>query len=530
VRATGEVTTLRAGDNLDRYELLCPLAYGGMAAVWLARFAGKLGFEKLVVIKTILPHYATDAQFQQMFVDETRIASRIEHTNVARILDVGEQGEILYLVMEWVDGDSLSKLEQAVEKNQARFPLGVSLRIVADAAAGLHAAHQLRDRDGHLLGVVHRDVSPQNLLVSTQGVTKVIDFGVAKARDRMAEHTQRGHLKGKVKYMAPEHALARPSDHRSDVWSLGAVLYEMLGGKAPYDQPNEVATLQLLTNGAPPPPLPPDIPAPVVAIVERALAFHPEQRYSTAEEMQLAIEAVTSDLRVGATASAVTAFVGQHVGDRAASRKRAVDEAIEAANRRSARPPDSGSGSGVKILRAAPVAMNTPMQNAPPLPGHAPPPDLPSMPSMPSMPSARTADFAPTTGWGSAWLALDHERQKTLIAVAIGIGGACAIVVVVAVAHRIFSGGSHPLAPASAIAAPPPPPASATAYAAEESLPEPVPPDTASAASSNSSSTSATTGGTVPPAGATHRRPSPPMLAPTKTHAPSPPKRPDLGF
>ena len=132
---------LLPGYRLDRYELLCPLAYGGMASVWLARFGGRLGFERLVVIKMILPQFSQDPRFQEMFLDEARIASRIEHSNVARILDVGEHDESYYIVMEWVDGDSLSKILRAAEQRKETIPTGVALRIVADAAAGLHAAH-----------------------------------------------------------------------------------------------------------------------------------------------------------------------------------------------------------------------------------------------------------------------------------------------------------------------------------------------------------------------------------------------------
>src|SRR4051794_3720403 len=157
---------LQPGYRLDRYELLCPLAYGGMASVWLARLSGRLGFERLVVVKMILPQYSQDPRFQEMFLDEARIASKIEHTNVARILDVGECEGSFYIVMEWVDGDSLSKIMRGAEQRKQRVPAGVGLRVLADASAGLHAAHVLKERDGTVLGVVHRDVSPQNILIA----------------------------------------------------------------------------------------------------------------------------------------------------------------------------------------------------------------------------------------------------------------------------------------------------------------------------------------------------------------------------
>ncbi|MGH7281164.1 MAG: serine/threonine protein kinase, partial [Polyangiaceae bacterium] len=238
---------LEPGSRLDRYELLCPIAHGGMALVWLARLVGKHGFEKLVAIKTILPEFAADTRFQQMFLDEARIASGIEHVNVAQILDLGEQHDILYIVMEWVDGDSLSKLHRAVERRGERIPLGILLRIVADACGGLHTAHDLTDKTGRALGVVHRDVSPQNILVSSKGNAKLIDFGIAKALVRLSGETNAGLLKGKIQYMAPEQAMGRPLDRRADVWAAGACLYYLLSGVPPFDGENQLATLHLLT-------------------------------------------------------------------------------------------------------------------------------------------------------------------------------------------------------------------------------------------------------------------------------------------
>src|SRR5580704_16812199 len=163
---------LRAGYRLDRYELLCPIASGGMATVWLARLRGKRGFEKLFAIKTIRTELVDDPRFQEMFLDEARIASGIQHPNVAQILDLGEQEDVLFIVMEWVDGDSLAKIRKLVSKHGGKMPVGLALRILADACAGLHAAHELRDDAGEPRGIVHRDVSPQNILVSTSGAVK----------------------------------------------------------------------------------------------------------------------------------------------------------------------------------------------------------------------------------------------------------------------------------------------------------------------------------------------------------------------
>jgi serine/threonine protein kinase len=262
---------LSPGYRLDRYELLCPIGMGGMASVWVARLVGKHGFEKLVAIKTILPRFARDPTFQQMFLDEARISSRIQHVNVAQILDLGDQHGVLFLVMEWVDGDALSKLAQAVADGGGSFPPGIAVRILADVCAGLHAAHELRDRSGEPLGIVHRDVSPHNILIDAQGVAKVIDFGIAKARDRAAGDTKTGSFKGKIKYMAPEQAVQpKSTDRRADIWAVGAVLYTLLAGRSPYESENDMATLLQLAQQKPPDSLPSTIPAPSPGIPARA--------------------------------------------------------------------------------------------------------------------------------------------------------------------------------------------------------------------------------------------------------------------
>src|SRR5271166_3053443 len=173
---------LEPGYRLDRYELLAPYARGGMASVWLGRVRGKHGFERIVAIKTILPEYAADPDFRVMLLDEARIASAVEHTNVAQTIDVGEEHGVVYLVLEWIDGDSLYTLHRLLEKQKQLLPPGVVLRGMADACRGLHAAHELRDKSGQPLNVVHRDVSPHNILVNPAGIAKLIDFGVAKAQ------------------------------------------------------------------------------------------------------------------------------------------------------------------------------------------------------------------------------------------------------------------------------------------------------------------------------------------------------------
>lgn len=305
-----------------------------MAQVWCARLRGKHGFEKLLAIKTILPKFASDPQFQSMFLDEARLASGIQHANVAQILDLGDEQGVLYIAMEWVDGDALTKLSRAVTAKKQRIPMSILLRIVADTCGGLHAAHELRGKDGALLGLVHRDVSPHNVLVDGGGVVKLIDFGIAKARDRSTGETSTGTLKGKIHYMAPEQAVGAPVDRRADVWAIGSILYHYLCGRPPFDAPSQVATLHQLTKGTPPLPPPPDVPREVAAIVMRALEHNREKRQETAAALQASIEAAMLGTGLVATSADVGAFVREHLGERAARRKAAIDAALTAATDR----------------------------------------------------------------------------------------------------------------------------------------------------------------------------------------------------
>ena len=377
---------LEPGNRLDRYELLCPIAQGGMAQVWLARLHGKHGFEKLVAIKTILPAYANDLRFQQMFLDEARIASGIEHGTVAQILDLGDQANVLYLVMEWIDGDSLAKLFRAAERAATPLPPAVVARILIDTCAGLHAAHELRDKAGNLLNVVHRDVSPQNILVSVRGHVKLIDFGIAKARDRVSGDTNTGLLKGKILYMAPEQALGRPVDRRADIWAVGAVGYHLLAGVPPFEGSNQLATLHLLTSNDPPPPLPDTVPPALRDVILTTFERDPNLRVGTAEELGRNIEAAMAG-RV-ATASEVANFVHTYLAERSATRKRTVDLALEAAAQRQKvnsliAPAEHDSASGNRQLSTRASTPETPEGGATeiaptPLPVQSPAIEVPS--------------------------------------------------------------------------------------------------------------------------------------------------------
>jgi serine/threonine-protein kinase len=326
-------SVLRAGYRLDRYELLCPIASGGMATVWLARLRGKRGFEKLYAIKTIRTELVEDSRFQEMFLDEARIASGIQHPNVAQILDLGEQADVLFIVMEWVDGDSLAKIRKLVSKAGHTVPVGVVLRILADASAGLHAAHELKDDQGHPLEVVHRDVSPQNILVSTSGAVKIIDFGIAKAQNRQQGSTRTGIVKGKIQYMAPEQVKkGRTVDRRADIWALGVTLHELVTGKLPYDGEDDVEVIRCLMAEEPPI-VAPETPDAIVRVLSRSMVLDPDARFPTAAGMQRGLEAAMKELGETTTSEDVAAFLRSELTDLANKRRdivaRAVDQARE---------------------------------------------------------------------------------------------------------------------------------------------------------------------------------------------------------
>jgi len=373
MRAMQEEPILRAGYRLDRYELLCPIASGGMAAVWLAQLRGKRGFEKLFAIKTIKTELTDDARFQEMFLDEARIASGIEHPNVAHIVDLGEQGSILYIAMEWVDGESLAKVARLARKRGKPLPLGLTLRIMAETCAGLHAAHELRDAKGENLGVVHRDVSPQNILVTSTGAVKVIDFGVAKARNRRAGETGEGVVKGKIRYMAPEQVRNQDVDRRSDVWSVGVCLQELATGTVPFESESDIGVLRRLMSDEPPPTVPDTVPEPVRNILARSIARDPAQRFETAAAMKRALENAIVKLGLEAASDDVADFLRAELPELETKRREVVTKALGAIDSRASISSEATPANDEAAFAATVVSKGTDSPDSAPPTRRAPP-------------------------------------------------------------------------------------------------------------------------------------------------------------
>jgi eukaryotic-like serine/threonine-protein kinase len=273
--------------RFGRYELETRLGVGGMAEVWLARQEGPGGFAKRAVIKRILPGLAGDPEFVEMFLREARLAALLNHPNAVQIFDLGQVEESYYLVMEYIEGRSLRFLENQTEELGKSLELGFVACVLAGACAGLHHAHEQRGLGGEPLALVHRDVAPDNLLVSYEGVTKVIDFGIAKAFADVSR-TKSGVVKGKYGYMSPEQVRGSPIDRRSDVYAMGVVLFEALSGERPFNgSPTE--TLYSILNDPPPSlgELRPELPGDVVALAHRMIAKNPTERPQTIREVEL---------------------------------------------------------------------------------------------------------------------------------------------------------------------------------------------------------------------------------------------------
>jgi serine/threonine protein kinase len=340
-----------ANHTLGRYQLLVPVARGGMGQVWLGRLKGARGFNKVVAVKTLLPNEADRPRLEAMLAEEARLSSLIQHPNVVHTIDLGEHEGLLYLVMEWVDGEPLSFLRTRADE-RGGMPISIAVQLVSQLLSGLHAAHELADETGPL-GVVHRDVSPHNILVTYDGVAKLLDFGIAKATHQSTSSTEAGEIKGKFSYMAPEQILSGDVDRRCDVFAAGIVLYNLTTGQHPFKNDTTASLIHEVAAGGPA--TPPskhvaDFPPALEQVLMKALEKNVARRWASAEEMRVALERAVPEGFGDAGRDALREFMERTVGDRKVARREAVRRATLAANSRDTEskptlpaPADSGT-------------------------------------------------------------------------------------------------------------------------------------------------------------------------------------------
>ena len=489
IGAAGGMKTLddiKPGQTIGRYEFLVPIAKGGMAAVWAARLKGTRGFSKTVAIKTMLPSLSDDPSFEQMFLDEAQIAAQIHHPNVVEIMDLGEETDVLYIVMEYIDGESVATLMRNASKRKEPIGLPVGVQLVIDACNGLHAAHELKNVDGNQVGLVHRDISPQNILVTYDGMVKLVDFGVAKAAGRMSSETTAGQIKGKAPYMSPEQAMGGKVDRRTDIFAMGIVLYQLTTGKHPFRGENDLSTLHNILHRTVPSPkfVDPKFPRPLEAVIMKALSREQDKRFQTAQDMSDALSRVFPPTVRRVTASDVSKFVASLMGDVGEKRREALREATRQADTRGSSTNEvlipvlalneletgvTSSATG-HVLTAPTERVQaidlTSSGSMAALSGPQPPPPVwtGSSPDI-AIPSQRTEA---STGAGAAVATGEQQRQPKKLGLAIGVGiGLVAVVVIVfAGVFAVRSHASASASPAQVPSASVAPPAASSANAA----------------------------------------------------------------
>jgi serine/threonine-protein kinase len=314
--------------TFGRYGVVAHLATGGMAQVFIARLEGPGHFQRTVAIKRVLPHLAADARFRDMFLDEARVTAAVRHPNVAEVYDLVSEGGEVYLVMEYVPGETVLRLYRSLRKASCVLPWHLAAHVVAQASAGLHAAHTLR------LGsvpqpVIHRDVSPHNLLIGYDGDVKVIDFGIAKMRGQESR-TQVGEVKGKFAYMSPEQACSRELDARSDLFSIGVVLWELLTGTRLFGRDDEVATLQAVLHDEviPPSEIEPEVPSELDEVVLACLERDRDARIASADDLRARLEAILRDYGATGAREELSALMHAEFAERIATKDLLVHGAL----------------------------------------------------------------------------------------------------------------------------------------------------------------------------------------------------------
>jgi serine/threonine-protein kinase len=316
--------------RLAKYDLVARIAKGGMAEIYLARQHGMVGFSRLVVVKCILPHLAEEPQFVRMFLEEARLAALLSHPNVVQIFDVGEFEGHYFIAMEYINGPPVATVVRRLRAQRAAIHWEVAAEIVAQACDGLHAAHELKDDAGTLLQLVHRDVSPHNLMLGEGGLVKLVDFGIAKAQNT-AVQTRTGNIKGKYPYMSPEQCRGDPLDRRTDLFSLGAVFFELITGRRLFQRQTDLMTLKAITEE----PIPfarevqADVPEEVSALCRRCLERDPAGRFPTAAAMAQAVRKTVASLGGRSSPEVVTAYLEANHSDLLLTRAEALKRASQ---------------------------------------------------------------------------------------------------------------------------------------------------------------------------------------------------------
>jgi eukaryotic-like serine/threonine-protein kinase len=314
--------------RFGRYTLIKKLATGGMAEIWLATQKGVADFTRFVVLKKILSHLAEQETFVKMFLDEARTCAQLTHPNIVQIYDLGREANAYFIAMEYIAGENLAAIAWRGVKKQIPLVAPYTAKMVADAAKALHYAHQLRGANGQPLQIVHRDVSPQNILVTYEGEVKVVDFGIAKAASK-SEHTKTGMLKGKFSYMSPEQCLGEPLDARADIFALGIVLYELVTGKRLFKHESELMILEMIVKRpiVRPAEAAEGVPPKLDAIIMQALEKAPEARFQTAQEMQIALEEYLRDDPISANSTEISAYMRALFHDKIDEKRRLCEAA-----------------------------------------------------------------------------------------------------------------------------------------------------------------------------------------------------------
>ncbi len=418
-----------------RYELLGRLAYGGMAEIFLAREAN-VSAHRMLVVKRVLPHVAEDQHFVDMFVDEARLAMQLNHPNICHVYSFGEEEGTYYIAMEWVNGKPLSKVIRRA-REQGGLPVPVALKIIGQVAEALDYAHRACDAAGEPLGIVHRDVSPQNIMVSYDGVVKLLDFGIAKATSH-STRTEAGIIKGKFAYMSPQQCVGEPIDGRADIFALGICLFEALTGKNPFRRKTEFETMTRIV-GDPTPSAKErrsELPDEVEEIVQTALMKQPERRYQSAGELQLAIESEIPKLGMVVSSSRIGELMTRLFADE-------VRDGPQLDMRLSAPAPRVGHG----------LSLDDSREQSP-----APRPKPPGSTELDASPIARTPSTPPPAKRSTGMVALVLVLLIGLVAV----GGALAWTMFGPQHSRPIATGSQPTTAAAPTAAEPDEPSAPT--------------------------------------------------------------------